>query len=297
MNTYYKYCPNVFVAKCEQQYKKGDIIIIETKHGKEVENEVHNFMGQTRDGYFLYSITRTDGFNSQERAKNKVSKLEGYAANAEKRSDQYYHASQEGRDFLALGEPIKVGHHSERRHRKLIERNWERMGKSIAENDKAKEYERRAEYWAERASKIDLSMPDCLEYFEFELEKAKKHHQFLLDNPQKRPHGMSLQYSSKSVKDLKEKVSLAIRLWGEEEEIKLLDEEKRKSAQDSASKKVKNAMEKYGAFFAFSSEQFREEYKSLVEKGFLEDGEKVVQIKAGMYIPKRNVDELLKSMK
>jgi len=296
MNTYLKYCPNVFVAKCEQQYKKGDIIIIETKHGKEIENEVHNFMG-TKDGCFLYSVTRTDGFNSQERAKNKASKLEGYAANAEKRSEKYYEASQEGREFLALGEPIKIGHHSERRHRKLIERNWERMGKSVAESEKAKEYERRAEYWAERANKIDLSMPDCLEYFEFELEKAKKRHQFLLDNPDKRPHSMSLQYSNKAVKELQEKVSLAIRLWGEEEEIELLNQERIKDAQDKASKKVRNAIEKYGAFFAFSNEQFREGYKNLVERGFLEDGEKVVHIKAGMYVPKRNVDEFMKAIK
>mgnify|MGYP005818018453 CR=1 FL=1 len=167
MNTYRKFCPNVFVAQCEQEYNKGDIITLTTKYGKEVENEVHNFMGKTKDGYFLYSITRCDGFDSQTRAANKAEKLEGYAANAEKRSTAYYEASQEGRDFLALGEPIKIGHHSERRHRKLIERNWERMGKSVAESDKAKEYERRAEYWKDKASKIDLSMPDSLEYFEF----------------------------------------------------------------------------------------------------------------------------------
>ena len=78
-----------------------------TKYVKEIENEVHNFLGKSRDGFYLYSVTRLDGFNSQERAKNKAEKLVGYAANAEKRSDQYYEASQEGRDFLALGEPIK----------------------------------------------------------------------------------------------------------------------------------------------------------------------------------------------
>ena len=225
MNTYSKYCPNVFVAKCTEEHQKGETIIIETKYGKEIENEVHNFLGKSRDGFYLYSVTRLDGFNSQERAKNKAEKLIGYSANAEKRSDQYYQASQEGRDFLALGEPIKVGHHSERRHRKLIERNWERMGKSVSESEKAQEYKRRSEFWEERANKIDLSMPDCLEFFEFELEKAILNHKFLLENPDKRPHSMSLQYSNKSVKDLKEKVFLAVKLWGTEEEIEYLKNE------------------------------------------------------------------------
>jgi hypothetical protein len=221
MNTYTKYCPNVFVAKCPEQHEKGEVIILQTKYGKEVENEVHNLLGKTRDGFYLYSVTRLDGHNSQERAKSKADRLAGYAANAEKRSDQFYEASQEGRDFLALGEPIKIGHHSERRHRKLIERNWERMGKSVALSEKAKEYERRAEYWAERAGKVDLSMTDSLEYFEYELENAKKNHQFLLENPQKRPHSMSLQYANKAVKELKDKVRLAIKLWGTEEEVAL----------------------------------------------------------------------------
>jgi hypothetical protein len=219
MNTYKKYCPNVFVAQCTEQHEKGEIITIETKYGKEIENEIHNFMGKTTDGFFLYSVTRLDGFNSQQRAENKAQKLEGYAENAEKRSTAYYEASKEGKDFLSLGEPIKIGHHSERRHRKLIERNWARMGKSISESDKAKEYERRAAYWKEKANKIDLSMPDCLEFFEFELEKAIKMHKFLKDNPDKRPHSMSLQYANKAVKELTEKVEMAIRLWGYKEEL------------------------------------------------------------------------------
>lgn len=37
-NTYYKYCANVFLAKCEQQYKKGDVISVENKYGKENEH-------------------------------------------------------------------------------------------------------------------------------------------------------------------------------------------------------------------------------------------------------------------
>lgn len=299
MNTYTKYCPNVFVAKCTERHEKGEIIVIETKYGKEIENEVHNFLGTTKDGCFLYSVTRVDGFNSQERAANKAAKLEGYAANAEKRSTAYYEASNEGRDFLALGEPIKIGHHSERRHRKLIERNWARMGKSVAESDKAKEYERRAEYWAERANKIDLSMPDSLEYFEEELRKAKEYHQKLKDNPELRSHSMSLQYANKAVKDVQERVNLAIKLWGDEDEIAQLNNEKKEAAETkmSKSKKKQNIIGRHHGFFAFNTEQFKEGYDNLKQQEFVEEGEKVVHVGYGLYIPKSKLDSFLTEYK
>jgi hypothetical protein len=299
MNVYTKFCPNVFAAKCQDEQAKGSIIILTTKYGKEVENEVHNFLGKTKDGFFLYSVTRIDGTNSQTRAAAKADKLEGYAENAEKRSTAYYEASQEGRDFLALGEPIKIGHHSERRHRKLIERNWERMGKSVAESEKAKEYERRAEYWKEKANKIDLSMPDSLEYFEFELDKARKHHQLLKDNPEARSHSMSLQYANKAVKDLEEKVSTAIRLWGDDEDIAQLNKEKKEQAEQklNKSKKQSDIVERHSGFFAFNNEQFREGYDRLKENGIIEEGEKVVHVGMGLYIPKQKAESFIAEYK
>jgi len=297
MNTFKKYYPNVFVAECTEQHEKGEIITLETKYGKEVENEVHNFLGKTKEGKFLYSITRTDGTTSQTRAISKAEKLEGYAGNAEKRSNAYYEASKEGKDFLALGEPIKIGHHSERRHRKLIERNWERMGKSIAESDKAKEYERRAKYWAERASKIDLSLPDCLEFFEFKLEEAKKKHKFLIDNPDKRPHSMSLQYSNKEVKDLAEKVELSIKLWGNEEEIAQLMKEKEFEAKSKLPKKQLDIVEKCNGFFAFNNDQLKEGFANLLKSGIIQEGEKVLHVGKGLYIPSSSKELYLNSYK
>ena len=299
MNTYKKYCPNVFVAQCTEKHEKGDTIILHTKYGKEVENEIHNFLGQTKDGFYLYSITRLDGLNSQQRAQNKADKLEGYAANAEKRSTAYYEASQEGRDFLVLGEPIKIGHHSERRHRKLIERNWERMGKSVAESEKAKEYERRSKYWSEKANKIDLSMPDSLEYFEEELRKAKEYHQLLKDHPEKRAHSMSLQYANKAVKDLEDKVYTAIILWGDEEEVEFVKSEKQKATIAKATKTTKkqDIIDRHNGFFAFNNDQFREGYDKLKADGVVEDGEKVVHVGYGLYIPKTKVESFLNEYK
>lgn len=295
MNTYRKYCTNVFVAQCEQEYKKGDYILLTTKYGKEVENEVYNFLGKTKEGMYLYSIIRTDGTNTQTKAAVRAERLENYAVNAEKRSDAYYQASQEGKDFLSLGEPIKIGHHSERRHRRLIERNWERMGKSVAESEKAKDYENRAKYWAEKASKIDLSMPESLNFFEFELEKAKKYHKYLKDNPDARPHSMSLQYANKKIKDLEENISYALRLWGDEEDIAKLDAERKEKSEAKASKEGKKSdiIKRHNGFFSFNSEQFMEGYNNLKANGIILEDEKVVHVGYGLYIPKKNVDSFL----
>ena len=212
MNTYSKFVPNVFLAKCTEKHEKGETIQIETKYGKEHDCIVFNLIAE-KDGFYYYSIVRADGFNNQERAKQKVEKLNGYADNADKRSNAAYEASNEGKDFLSLGEPIKVGHHSEKWHRALIERNWKRMEKSVNEAAKAEAYRERTAYWESMSNKIDLSMPESLEFFAIQLEEAKEYHQFLKDNPAERPHGMSLSYASKKVKDLKSKYETAVKLW------------------------------------------------------------------------------------
>lgn len=212
MNTYTKFCPNVFVAKCDQEYEKGEEIILTTKYGKEHECFVHNFLF-SREGFFYYSITRADGYTSQDRAASKAERIQGWANNARKRSNDYYEASNEGADFLRLAEPIKVGHHSEKRHRALIERNWNRMSNSVAESKKADDYEGRISYWDKLAEKVDLSMPESLEFFTEQLEEAKDYHTAMKEGKVECSHGFSLTYANKRVNDLKKKVELATRLW------------------------------------------------------------------------------------
>jgi hypothetical protein len=212
MNTYHKFAANVFVAKCTEPHEKGETIILETKYGKEHECIVFNRVG-TKDGFFYYSIVRADGYNVQERAKAKAARLQGWAASAERKSNQYYEASNEGRDFLALGEPIKVGHHSEKRHRALIQRNWDRMGKSVEFDKKAAEYESRAEYWEGKSNEVNLSMPESVELWEFKLEKAKMHHADIKANPEKRLHSMSMQYANRDVKEAEKNLEVAKKLW------------------------------------------------------------------------------------
>jgi hypothetical protein len=212
MNTYSKFCPNVFVAKCTERHAKGDIITVETKYGKENECEVFNLIYE-KDGFFFYSIIRADGTNAQTRAEAKAARYNTWAAAAENKSTQYYEASQEGRDFLSLGEPIKVGHHSEKRHRALIDRNWYRMGKSVEMSKKAEAHESKADYWARKANDINLSMPESIEYYEYKVETAKERHEGMKNGTIVRSHSMSLQYAKKDVNEALKNLELAKRLW------------------------------------------------------------------------------------
>ncbi|AZA93058.1 Domain of uncharacterised function (DUF3560) [Chryseobacterium nakagawai] len=213
MNTYSKFGPNVFLAKCVERHAKGDVINVTTKYGKENESEIFNLMYE-KDGFFFYSIIRVDGTNTRTRAEAKATKYNSWAASAEKKSAQYHEASNEGADFLRLAEPIKIGHHSEKRHRALIERNWNRMGRAIAMSEKAESHESKAEYWEKRAKDINLSMPESIEYYEYKLQAAKMEHEGMKNGTIQRRHSMALQYAKKAVNEAQKNFELAKKLWG-----------------------------------------------------------------------------------
>lgn len=212
MNTYYKFAPNVFLAKCTERHAKGDIINVITKYGKENESEVFNLIAE-KDGFFYYSIIRADGTNTQTRAAAKAARYATWAAAAETKSNQYYEASQEGKDFLVLAEPIKIGHHSEKRHRALIERNHNRMRNCVEMSEKAEAHESKAEYWARKENDINLSMPESVEFYEYKLEEAKLKHEGMKNGTIERSHSMSLQYAKKAVNEAKKNLTLAKKLW------------------------------------------------------------------------------------
>lgn len=166
-----------------------------------------------KDGFYYYSIVRADGFNVQEWAKRKAEKLNGAAVNAENKSNAYWNASKEGADFLRLAEPIKVGHHSEKRHRALIKRNQKRMSKCVEFSNKSAEYAERADYWERMTDTINLSMPESVEFYEYKLQQAKEKHQGLKDGTIERGHSFSLTYAKKEVNELEKRVKAAQLLW------------------------------------------------------------------------------------
>lgn len=213
MNKYYKYFPNVYLAQCTEKHGKGEIIEIETKYGKINEHVIFNLVFE-KNGFYFYSILRTDGFNKQTRLEKKIEKLENCANNQNKKKDEYYKKSNKHSEFLSLGEPVKVGHHSEKKHRKILEDADRNMQKSFECSEKAKEYKEKSERLEKHLEDIDLSIPESIEYFKNKLAEATEKYETLKKNPEKREHQYSLAYAKKSVNDLNKKLEIAIKLWG-----------------------------------------------------------------------------------
>ena len=88
MNTYYKFAPNVFLAKCDEKHEKGEVIEVTTKYGKENESIVFNLIFE-RDGLYYYCIVIADGFNVQEWAKRRAERRREWSVSADKKSIEY----------------------------------------------------------------------------------------------------------------------------------------------------------------------------------------------------------------
>lgn len=98
---------------------------------------------------------------------------ERYQALAEKKqteSNKLYETSTRLASLIPFGQPILVGHHSERGHRKLIDKIHNKMGKSI-------EVGRIAEYYQNRADNIGNNIssddPDAIEKLKIKLAKLE----------------------------------------------------------------------------------------------------------------------------
>lgn len=75
----------------------------------------------------------------------KLERFEKYGDNAAKRAQQASDESSRMASFIPLGQPILVGHHSEKSDRAYRARIWAKMDKSVEESKKAKYWNRRAE--------------------------------------------------------------------------------------------------------------------------------------------------------
>jgi hypothetical protein len=79
-----------------------------------------------------------------ERAEDRADRMAGYAANAAARSAAGFNRAHQIADMIPFGQPILVGHHSERGHRRDLDRIDRGMRTGFEEDRKADHYERRA---------------------------------------------------------------------------------------------------------------------------------------------------------
>ncbi|CAE6969818.1 Domain of unknown function (DUF3560) (plasmid) [Vibrio sp. B1ASS3] len=80
----------------------------------------------------------------QERIESKKDRLEARAEKAQAQSNTRFETAHQLGNVLPFGQPILVGHHSERKHRRLIENIDNNMRKSIEAQDKANYLEAKA---------------------------------------------------------------------------------------------------------------------------------------------------------
>ncbi len=99
------------------------------------------FEGETGEKLsFAEQVERT-----QERAENRVERYEARAETAEAQSTAAWETSNKIASFIPFGQPILVGHHSEKRHRRDIEKIGNAMNKSVELSNKAEYYSDKAE--------------------------------------------------------------------------------------------------------------------------------------------------------
>ena len=100
----------------------------------------------------------------EARLEAKRARAEELAAKAQARSDAAEKAARTTMDGIPLGQPILVGHHSEKRHRRDIARIDNNLRKASEEAKKAEYYRRKAENVGEQG--ISSEDPDALQKLE-----------------------------------------------------------------------------------------------------------------------------------
>jgi len=81
----------------------------------------------------------------KERQEARAERYRQFAENAEKRATAAFNASSAAVENIPLGQPILVGHHSEKAHRRALECSHGAMMRSVHESEKAAYYRQKAE--------------------------------------------------------------------------------------------------------------------------------------------------------
>lgn len=281
-NTFRKYTSGVYcMASACDTLELGDGAEITTRRGKVVPVTVWKRLGVARsDGATLYSVTRDDGFCRKEWMTRKLARQENAATRQERLSDEYSTKSNKDRAFLSLGEPIKIGHHSEKRHRKAIDDAWNNMGKSVEASRKAEKHEDKAATLAARlAREISLDTPESVDLLVERIADLEQTREEI----KARPHeSYELSNLGANIRRYRKRLETARKLWD------LEHVEVPKAKPDPDADTMDKIIADLDVVFAFNDPQF-------YEAGIT--AETHCSIGAGGYLPKANKDAFLQRVK
>ena len=108
----------------------------------------------------------------EERRKRRIERYKELPLKAQERSSQYSNSNANRILQIAPGQPILVGHHSEKRHRRLIKKAQDDIRKSIEEDNKSNFYKERAEN-AENSKVIYSDDPQAIIKLKEKLERLE----------------------------------------------------------------------------------------------------------------------------
>ena len=108
----------------------------------------------------------------EERRKRRIERYKELSLKAQERSSQYSNSNANRILQIAPGQPILVGHHSEKRHRRLIKKAQDDIRKSIEEDNKSNFYKERAEN-AENCKVIYSDAPHAIIKLKEKLERLE----------------------------------------------------------------------------------------------------------------------------
>ncbi len=111
--------------------------------------------------------------NYEEKKANRIDRYHRLAEKFKHESDARYKRFSQLAEVIPMGQPILVGHHSEKRHRAHLEKMDQNMRSSWEAGKKSAHYSDRAET-AEKNTAISSDDPNCLERLEEKLTKLQE---------------------------------------------------------------------------------------------------------------------------
>lgn len=148
-----------------------------------------------------------------------LERRERYATLAEKKqeeSNQAYQKAKSMGDMIPFGQPILVGHHSERGHRKALDTINNNMRKSIELDGKVDYYKNKAEQYGTHG--ISSEDPEALQKLKEKLLDAQTEHSML---KQKRKQGKAEAYelsnSNGRIRAIKQRIETMEKMQEREE--------------------------------------------------------------------------------
>lgn len=106
----------------------------------------------------------------RERREARAERLRDWAESRDAKAAQAHDTAQAATAGIEFGQPILVGHHSERRHRNAIDRSWNAMGRAVESSKMADRHREKADEIDRQAKNAIYSDdPDAVERLEAKL--------------------------------------------------------------------------------------------------------------------------------